>query len=88
MADSAQKEAFRKYLEASGVIDAMTKGRMVLQLHLLALCCCRCSSPECRAAVAVLVSLYEEPDKPKQAIEYVDSMSGLPLAATAVIASR
>jgi hypothetical protein len=26
MADSIQKEAFRKYLESAGVIDALTKG--------------------------------------------------------------
>lgn len=26
MADSVQKEAFRKYLESAGVIDALTKG--------------------------------------------------------------
>lgn len=28
MADSTQKEAFRKYLESAGVIDALTKGWM------------------------------------------------------------
>lgn len=40
--NNIQKETFRKYLEAAGVVDALTK---------------------------VLVSLYEEPDKPKQAVE-------------------
>ena len=42
-ADS-KKEEFRKYLERSGVIDALTK---------------------------VLVGLYEEPEKPANALEYV-----------------
>jgi hypothetical protein len=37
-----QKEAFRKYLESAGVMDALT---------------------------SVLVNLYEEPDKPKAAVE-------------------
>ncbi|KAF2901057.1 hypothetical protein ILUMI_05113 [Ignelater luminosus] len=39
-----KREEFRKYLEKTGVMDALTK---------------------------VLVSLYEEPDKPENAIEYI-----------------
>lgn len=38
-----KREEFRKYLERTGVMDALTK---------------------------VLVSLYEEPDKPDDALEY------------------
>lgn len=38
----SKREEFRKYLEKTGVMDALTK---------------------------VLVSLYEEPDKPEDAIE-------------------
>ena len=40
----AKKEEFRKYLEKSGVIDALTKA---------------------------LVGLYEEPERPQSAVEYV-----------------
>jgi len=39
-----KREEFRKYLERTGVMDALTK---------------------------VLVSLYEEPDKPEDALEYI-----------------
>ena len=39
-----KREEFRKYLEKTGVMDALTK---------------------------VLVSLYEEPDKPENAVEYI-----------------
>jgi len=40
----SKKEEFRKYLERSGVIDALTK---------------------------VLVALYEEPEKPANALDFV-----------------
>ncbi|KAB0794737.1 hypothetical protein PPYR_04140 [Photinus pyralis] len=40
----SKREEFRKYLEKTGVMDALTK---------------------------VLVSLYEEPDKPDNAVEYI-----------------
>ncbi|KAK5650221.1 hypothetical protein RI129_001250 [Pyrocoelia pectoralis] len=40
----SKREEFRKYLEKTGVMDALTK---------------------------VLVSLYEEPDKPENAVEYI-----------------
>jgi len=39
-----KREEFRKYLEKTGVMDALTK---------------------------VLVALYEEPDKPENAVEYI-----------------
>lgn len=40
----SKKEEFRKYLEKSGVIDALTK---------------------------VLVGLYEEPERPPNAVDYI-----------------
>eukprot|EP00127_Corallochytrium_limacisporum_P003306 Clim_evm155s147 gene=Clim_evmTU155s147 len=46
-----KKEDFRRYLERSGVIDAMTK---------------------------VLVSLYEEPEKPNNGLEFVKGVLGAP----------
>lgn len=49
-ADS-QKEEFRKYLEKSGVIDALTK---------------------------VLVGLYEEPERPPNAVDYIKRYMGAP----------
>lgn len=45
----AKKEEFRKYLEKSGVIDALTK---------------------------VLVGLYEEPERPPSAVDYVRKYLG------------
>ena len=45
----AKKEEFRKYLEKSGVIDALTK---------------------------VLVGLYEEPERPQSAVDYVRKSLG------------
>ena len=45
----AKKEDFRKYLEKSGVIDALTKA---------------------------LVGLYEEPERPQSAVEYVRKYLG------------
>ncbi|GLT87827.1 hypothetical protein SLE2022_058860 [Rubroshorea leprosula] len=47
----AKKEAFRKYLESSGVLDALTK---------------------------VLVSLYEQNEKPSSALEFVQQKLGGP----------
>eukprot|EP00873_Tetraselmis_striata_P001942 jgi/Tetstr1/422206/TSEL_013058.t1 len=46
-----KKESFRKYLEASGVIDSLTK---------------------------VLVGLYEEPEKPANAVDTVVKLLGAP----------
>ncbi|KAK1944082.1 c-Myc-binding [Phytophthora citrophthora] len=47
----SKKEEFRKYLEKSGVVDALTK---------------------------VLVGLYEESDKPPNAVDYVKRFMGAP----------
>lgn len=49
--DNSKKEEFRKYLDKSGVLDAMTK---------------------------VLVGLYEEPERPHNAIEYIKRYIGAP----------
>ena len=49
--DSNKKEEFRKYLEKSGVLDALTR---------------------------VLVGLYEEPERPQNAIEYIKRYIGAP----------
>ncbi|GAQ88042.1 hypothetical protein KFL_003960030 [Klebsormidium nitens] len=51
MATESKKEAFRKYLESSGVLDSLTK---------------------------VLVSLYEEPEKPPTGIDFVKAHLGGP----------
>ena len=53
-ATDTKKEAFRKYLESSGVIDSLTK---------------------------VLVALYEEPEKPQAAIDFLKSSLGSPTPA-------
>lgn len=45
----SKKEEFRKYLEKSGVIDALTK---------------------------VLVGLYEEPERPPNAVDYIKRQEG------------
>ncbi|KAK2970428.1 hypothetical protein RJ640_016282 [Escallonia rubra] len=50
----AKKEAFRKYLESSGALDALTK---------------------------VLVTLYEQNDKPFSAIEFIQQKLGGPTPA-------
>mmetsp|Transcript_25246 Transcript_25246/g.37720 ORF Transcript_25246/g.37720 Transcript_25246/m.37720 type:complete len:91 (-) Transcript_25246:560-832(-) len=47
----SKKEEFRKYLEKSGVIDALTR---------------------------VLVVLYEEPERPQNAIDYIKRYMGAP----------
>lgn len=47
----SRKEEFRKYLEKSGVIDALTK---------------------------VLVGLYEEPERPPNAVDYIKKYMGAP----------
>lgn len=47
----SKKEEFRKYLEKSGVVDALTK---------------------------VLVGLYEESDKPANAVDYIKRFMGAP----------
>merc|ERR1712137_1148061 len=50
-APDTKKEEFRRYLERSGVIDALTK---------------------------VLVGLYEEPEKPANALDFVKLTLGAP----------
>lgn len=49
--DISKKEEFRRYLEKTGVLDALTK---------------------------VLVGLYEEPERPTNAIEYIKRYIGAP----------
>ncbi|KAI6648666.1 hypothetical protein LOD99_7893 [Oopsacas minuta] len=57
-----RREDFRKYLEKSGVVDAMTK---------------------------LLVGLYEEPEKPEDALDYVrKQFQGGPIEEVDVIALR
>lgn len=48
-AADSKREEFRKYLEQSGVVDALTK---------------------------ILVNLYEEPEKPTQALEFLKQHLG------------
>ena len=50
-----QKEEFRKYLEANGVISQLTK---------------------------VLVGLYEEAERPQNAIDYIKKYLGAPTGRT------
>jgi hypothetical protein len=47
----SKKEDFRKYLEKTGVLDALTK---------------------------VLVGLYEEPERPNNAVDYIRKYMGAP----------
>ncbi|KAK7237911.1 MYC binding protein [Aureococcus anophagefferens] len=51
----SKKEEFRKYLEKSGVIDALTKG-----------------------GGRLLVGLYEEPERPPNAVDYIKRYMGAP----------
>lgn len=62
-----KKEAFRQYLEAAGVLDAITKS----QLHCTQLFKTSCCYSEAQNLLCftVLVSLYEETERPKNAIE-------------------
>lgn len=57
-----KKEAFRQYLEAAGVLDTITKS-------MTESCCVIYLQNSEDAIAAVLVSLYEEADRPKNAIE-------------------
>eukprot|EP00741_Cyanophora_paradoxa_P009702 tig00001600_g9399.t1 len=50
----SKKDEFRKYLERSGVIDAVTK---------------------------VFVALYEEPEKPANALDFIKTYLGAPTTA-------
>jgi hypothetical protein len=49
--DNNKKEEFRRYLDKTGVLDALTR---------------------------VLVGLYEEPERPQNAIEYIKRYIGAP----------
>lgn len=49
--DFSKKEEFRRYLEQTGVLDALTK---------------------------VLVGLYEEPERPQHAVDYIKRYIGAP----------
>ena len=51
---ASEKEEFRNYLEKSGVVDALTKGTLA----------------KIEVDPAVLVGLYEENEKPADALEY------------------
>ena len=51
MSDYSKKEDFKRYLERTGVLDALTK---------------------------VLVGLYEEPERPTNAMEYIKRYLGAP----------
>ena len=59
----SKREEFRRYLEGAGVLDAFTKGS----------CCCWLLTMSLLSLIlspAVLVGLYEEPEKPPDALEY------------------
>ena len=91
----AKKEEFRKYLEKAGVIDSLTKGacwphrpcwpsKRVLEtriptvpprIHALPL--------TSRFLRAVLVGLYEEPERPAAAVDYVKRYMGAPVGVDA-----
>uniref|UniRef100_A0A8C4FCV4 c-Myc-binding protein n=1 Tax=Dicentrarchus labrax TaxID=13489 RepID=A0A8C4FCV4_DICLA len=81
-ASESKREQFRRYLEKSGVLDTITSGTLHKQLkdimqhvnvliqlnpivHLLLLLHHRFVSP------AVLVALYEETDKPNNALDFI-----------------
>ena len=89
----SKKEEFRKYLEKSGVIDALTKGggrrpEWCVRPHVSV----RCLSLFARARSrgrrvvddvaapprAVLVGLYEEPERPPNAVDYIKRYMGAP----------
>jgi hypothetical protein len=72
----SKKQEFRRYLEKSGVIDALTKG--------LSLSNCFSLLEHYLHAIAfifsvVLVGLYEEPDRPQNAVEYIKRYMGAPM---------
>ena len=74
-APDAKKEEFRKYLDKSGVVDALTKGeRSSTATRATALLPRRAHRPALRSAV--LVGLYEEPERPPNAVEYVRKFLG------------
>ncbi|KAJ3340715.1 Alternative oxidase, mitochondrial precursor [Gonapodya sp. JEL0774] len=77
-----KKEDFRKYLEKHGIVDALTKARGDEQTELIAgklksaflfpkLTQAPPFVPSCTHTLAVLVGLYEEPEKPDNPLDYV-----------------
>ncbi|GKV27848.1 hypothetical protein SLEP1_g36968 [Rubroshorea leprosula] len=78
----AKKEAFRKYLESSGVLDALTKVLVSLyeqnEKPFSALEKYLESSGVLDALTKVLVSLYEQNEKPSSALEFVQQKLGGP----------
>ncbi|KAK6156216.1 hypothetical protein DH2020_010464 [Rehmannia glutinosa] len=81
----AKKEAFRKYLESSGVLDALTKGYihssvpcLTYQLYILSSVSLCLRRGNVYALTVVLVALYEQNDKPSSAIEFIQQKLGGP----------
>ena len=69
--DDSKREEFRKYLEKEGVLDALTKGWAAVMGGPVCSGVVKGSNVNpCSVFVLVLVGLYEEPDKPKDALEY------------------
>ena len=66
VADS-KREEFRKYLEKAGVMDALTKGEFLVDFQFILFLLL--SFFPCVGST-VLVNLYEEPEKPANALEY------------------
>lgn len=64
-----KKEAFRQYLEAAGVLDTITKSQLAYCLVTAAIKLLTATDKLLLNFIAVLVSLYEEPERPKNAIE-------------------
>ncbi|KAJ0550623.1 hypothetical protein HanHA300_Chr07g0248011 [Helianthus annuus] len=80
----AKKEAFRKYLESSGVLDALTKGYIILltqsnkHKHIICSFCPQMLNSNFFLLLVVLVALYEQNDKPSSAVEFVQQKLGGP----------
>jgi len=74
---AAKREAFRRYLEKTGAIDTLTKGKTMRQRDLLRLTrgarrrTTSCGHSCFLLSPAVLVGLYEEPERPLNAAEYM-----------------
>ena len=68
----SKKEEFQKYLEKSGVIDSLTKGTNVSFLSSCMISHRFYNVCLTYVAFSVLVGLYEAPDRPANAIEYVN----------------
>jgi hypothetical protein len=66
--NESKREEFRRYLEKGGVVDAVTRSSLDRDrpASLTALPCC----------LGALVALYEEPEKPNNASEFVRRFMG------------